>query len=292
MKKTIQLILLIFTFSLLNAQETLDKYPVDVSEKGTFTAREVGYMAIFPGCENFDKKDKVNLLKCFSSELSALLQKELKDFEKEMEKNGYFKAETKVNFVVDKHGKIIQIKALNGGNEDLAISSEKAFHRIASKIKKINPAALPDGSPVNLVFQLPIRYQVEINYLSEFEWKEMTLATLIEGDKKYEIRQDKLKNIKVYEIQNGKETFLGKYLTTQEIFNSEPYRSILTQNNNRILMAENKIKNTEYRLYYSQENTDQIEVYKWMNGAEIFVESILQSEIVGYRDYLAVILRN
>lgn len=292
MKKIIQFILLIFTFSVLNAQETLDKYPVDVSEKGNFTAREVGYMAVFPGCESIDEKDKVNLQKCFSAKLSELLQKELKDFHKEMEKNGYFKAHTIVQFVADKHGKIIQIKALNGGNEDLAIASEKAFNRIASKIKKIKPAALADGSPVNLVFQLPIRYQVEINYLSEFEWKEMTLATLKEGDNKYEIRQDKLKNIKVYEIQNGKETFLGKYLTTQEIFNSEPYRSILTQNNNRILLAENKVKNTEYRLYYSQENSDQIEVYKWINGAEIFVESILQSEIEGYRDYLAVILRN
>lgn len=292
MKKIIQFILLIFTFSVLNAQETLDKYPIDVSDKGNFTAKQVGYMAVFPGCENFESTDKLNLQKCLSKKLTDLLIKELDQFSKVMEKGGYCRAVAKVQFVIDKNGKIIEYKAFGGGNEDLGIAAEKAFSRIASRVKNSKPAALEDGSPVNLVFQLPISYKVEFSFFDEFDWKEMTIATLKEGDKKYEIRQDKLKNIKVYEIQNGKETFLGKYLTTQEIFSSEPYRSILTQNNNRILLAENKVKNTEYRLYYSQENSDQIEVYKWMNGAEIFVESILQSEIEGYRNYLAVVLRN
>ncbi|MBA5628699.1 energy transducer TonB [Moheibacter lacus] len=292
MKKQLLFALTLFQISFLIAQESLDKLPVDVNSEEGFTVRQVGYMAIFPGCESIDENDKINLQKCVSKELSALLTKELKPFYGQMEKDGYSRAVAKVQFVIDKNGKIVQIEALKGANEDLGIASEMAFERISSKLKKIKPAALKDGTPVNLVFQLPIRLQLEVSFLHEFQWKEMTIATLKEENKIYEIRQDKSKNIKVYEILNGKETFLGKFLSTQEIFNSEPYKSILIRDNQHILLAEKTVKKILYRLYYSTEKPNSIDIFKVVDGEEVWIESILQSEIEGYRNYLAVVLRN
>lgn len=293
MKRILPFVALILPLGILFAQnEGLDKYPVDISERGEFTARQVGYMAVFPGCENVDENDKEKLQQCMSVKLNEQLSNELGYFANEMEKKGYTKAVAKVQFIVDKQGKIIKVEAVNGGNVDLGIAAENALKKIASKIKKIKPALLADGTPVNLIFQIPIRYQINASFLDEFVWNEMTLATLQNENSKYEIRQDKEKNIKAYEIANGKETFLGKFNSTQEVFQSEPYKSLLAQNKNRILLAENTVKKELYRLYYSSEKPEYIDAYKVVNGNEEFIETFHQSEIEGYRIYLQVVLRN
>lgn len=286
---TLFLIPSIFAFS---QTQGLDKKPLDGSTEAPFTAKLVKYMAIFPGCETIDENDKFNLQKCVSTKLSDLLSNELKAFYTQMERDGYSNAVAKVEFVIDKHGKIVNAKALKGGNNDLGIAAEKAFERISSKLKKIRPAILEDGTPVNLVFQLPISLRLNISFLNEFEWKEMTLATLKDGEKIYEIRQDKSKDFKVYEMVKEKEFFLGKFISSEEIFNSEPYKTIIRQNNNPILMAEKFVKNEYYRMYYSVEKPGSIDVFKVSGGNEIFIETIFQKDLEGYRNYLAVVLRN
>ncbi len=133
-----------------------------------FTARQVKDMAIYPGCEKF-KGDKNKLQSCMQQKLTLELNDQLSDFAQVMADNGDAKAVTRVQFVIDKTGKIIQIKAMEGGgpaiNKKLATESEKAMQRISQRLsargKPIEPAKLDDGSSVNLVFVLPVTYNLE-----------------------------------------------------------------------------------------------------------------------------------
>lgn len=133
-----------------------------------FTARQVNEMAIYPGCERF-KGDKNKLQSCMQQKLTLELNDQLSDFAQVMSDNGDTKAVTRVQFVIDKTGKITQIKAMEGGgpaiNKKLATESEKAMQAISKRLsargKGIEPAKLDDGSSVNLVFVLPVTYNVE-----------------------------------------------------------------------------------------------------------------------------------
>jgi len=133
-----------------------------------FTARQVKDMAVFPGCEKF-KGDKNKLQACMTQRLQGELGDQLSDFAQVMADNGDARAVARVQFVIDKTGKIIQIKAMEGGgpaiNKKLATESEKAMQRISQRLsargKPIEPAKLDDGSSVNMVFVLPVTYNLE-----------------------------------------------------------------------------------------------------------------------------------
>lgn len=56
---------------------------------------------------------------------------------------------------------------------------------------------------------------------------EIVLFTLLENEMRYEIRLSQGKNIKTYEIKNGAETYLGKFLSLGEVESSEPYKSLI-----------------------------------------------------------------
>src|SRR5690606_3461359 len=135
---------------------------------GNFTARQVSEMAVYPGCERH-KGNKTELQKCLQKNLTEELIDQLSDYGEVMNDRGESQAISKIQFVIDKSGKIIQVQAMKGGggaiNADLGKESEKALQRIATRLssrgKNIQPAKLEDGSSVNLVFQLPVRYVIQ-----------------------------------------------------------------------------------------------------------------------------------
>lgn len=131
---------------------------------GNFTAREVSEMAVYPGCEKFKGK-KEELQKCLAQKLNEQLGDQLSDFAETLNDRGESQAVAKLQFVIDKSGKIIQVKPMSGGSAELGRESKTALERIATRLsssgKTIQPAKLEDGSPVNLVFQLPVRYVVQ-----------------------------------------------------------------------------------------------------------------------------------
>src|SRR5690606_26976655 len=118
----------------------------------------------YPGCEKF-KGDKTKLQQCLSQKLNDELSDQLSDFAEVLNDRGETQAVAKLQFVIDKSGKIIQVQPMKGGSAELGKESEKALERIASRLasrgKIIEPAKLEDGSPVNLVFQLPVKYQIQ-----------------------------------------------------------------------------------------------------------------------------------
>ncbi len=129
--------------------------------KTIFSAREVSVMAVFPGCEKFSN-DKEKSTDCFAKKLQSELGIQLNDFGEIAYAHNIQQAVAKLQFVVDKSGKIVQIKSMNGGNTELSKEAREAMERISKKFiqkgKLIKPAKLDDGTPVNLLFTIPVKF--------------------------------------------------------------------------------------------------------------------------------------
>src|SRR5690606_31347580 len=277
MKRILPFVALILPLGILFAQnEGLDKYPVDNSEKGEFTARQVGFMAVFPGCETIDYTDKANLQKCLAQKINELLGEELADFAEVLDERNIKGASAKIQFANDKNGKIIQPLALDVRNPELNTTADHAFHNIPAKINRIKPAALEDGTPVNLVFQMPIKYEVTSDEVDEpqFEWNEMVIATLKDANNVYEVRMTKNDGFKVYEIQSDNEIFLGKYNFPYEVFQSEPYQTILLKAEGKFLITEGLLNEVYYKIYGLQSDATNVHVYKVIDNEETLYETI------------------
>lgn len=80
---------------------------------------------------------------------------------------------------------------------------------------------------------------------------ELVLFTLLENDLRYEIRLYQNKHIKTYEIKNGVETYLGKFLNLGEVERSEPYRSLIAtaRNSSRTFVTDGYLGNEFYEIY-------------------------------------------
>ncbi len=126
-----------------------------------FSPREVSEMAIYPGCEKF-KGDKEKLQSCLAQKLSDALTDQLADFGDVLNNRGETKVTAKLQFVIDKSGKIIQVKPMSGGNADLGREAKSALERIATRLsssgKTIQPAKLSDGTSVGMNFSLPVTF--------------------------------------------------------------------------------------------------------------------------------------
>jgi len=277
---------------ILKGQEPnqFDKLIKEVSNKN-FTAKEVSHMAVFPGCERIDINNNKDLQSCLGKELNILLSEKLEKFADIMDQKGLTSAVAKLQFVIDKEGKIVQVKAMSGGNQELGIESVKAMNDIAGKIKKIQPAVLEDGTPVNLVFQLPVRFVLRDSRVHEFQWTEIVIYTLINENDIFEIRENPTESIfKVYDVSDGKNLFLGNFKSFDEVLSLEPYKSIYFSKD-RGLITERVIDNELYRLYYSAEHKDFMDVYKVIDGIEELLESFPKAHLEYSSLYLKLILR-
>lgn len=260
--------------------EKLDKFPVDIKESNSFTARQVSEMAIFPGCEHLNNKDKTALQKCFQQNITNLLIDKLADFSDKMDELKISTATTKLQFVVSNKGKLIQIKSI-GGTPELAVASENAMNQIANEIASIRPAILEDGSPVNLVFQLPVKFVIPQDRVEEpqFEWNELVMSTLKDEKTKYEIRMTKEQNFKVYEISNSGEIFLGNFTFIYEIGQTEPYKSLIGKNQGRSLITDGMMSGNQYKIYLESSDLEHIYIYQIEDDQENLVEKLT------YRDF-------
>ena len=140
------------------------KKPEKPKAEITFKARDVTFMAIYPGCEKAGN-DKTALQDCMSKNLNKELSNQLNDFSEFAVANNINEANAKLLFVVDKSGRIVQVEAIKGGNKDLSAESKKALERISEKLirkgKYIEPAKLNDGTEVNIQLSIPIKFKID-----------------------------------------------------------------------------------------------------------------------------------
>src|SRR5690606_25734419 len=219
-----------------------------------YTSKKVKEMAVFPGCENINPKDKNEIINCNNQQLSQLLSAELKGFTEVMKQNKTAEAIANLQFVISKEGIIFNVNELEGSNPVLADAAVFALNKISEELPPIRPAKLKDGTPVNLVCEFPVRFKVRLDEEKTapvYPVDEIVLFTLLEKDFRYEIRLFQNKDIKTYEIKNGVETFLGKFLTLTEVENSDPYKSLIEQQKHeeRTVVADGNLDDGFYEIY-------------------------------------------
>lgn len=231
---------------------------VFAQEQRIFTTKEVKELPAFPGCEKIKPTDKKQMTNCMSTQLSQMLFQKLNGFPDVMKRNGVEIAKAQLQFILTKEGVILDINELEGSNLLLADAAVASLNLISQELPPIPPAKLRNGDAVNILFQLPIMYKVELGNSreiphTEYPVDEIVLFTLLPESKdySYEVRLFKNKDVKIYERSKNKDLFLGKFLTLNELERSEPYQSLI--NNQRakekILVTSGTIEGEYYEIY-------------------------------------------
>lgn len=287
MKNNLSLFLIIIFGSLLCAQEKPKAPTTD------YTARQVETMAIYPGCE--PTASKVELQKCLQQNLNDLLADYLADFSDKMNEMGIDLAVAKVQFVIDKNGKMIQIKSMEGGTPELGEAAEIAMLKIATSIPRIEPATLTGGEKVNMIFQMPIRFNLESSTPKKavnLEYSEVVVSTLKGKDETYEVRMNKdLNRVRVYEISTGKDIFLGNFQSPAELLHIEPYKSLILAFGDRIMLTEATFDGVLYRFYTQADHDGMIYIYKFENGKEVLETTMNESEFMNVDAFVELIFK-
>lgn len=279
---------------------------VSAQEQQVYSMSKVHSLPIFAACEKHDPTDRKLMNNCISSDLSMKLFKSLKGFDEVMKQSGFEKAEATLQFLVSKEGVLIDIRPLEGGNPILGDAAAIALEKIAMELPPIQPAKLKNGTPVNVVFQLPIEYRVkkeEVNKSSnDYPVDEIVLYTLTPEGKtyRYEVRLYKNKSITVYEKQGSEFYFLGKYLTLNELERSEPYKSLMEKERKqgKTLVTDGFIGEDFYEVYiYNLFNADGkhkvfVEVFKKVKGKNQSVAKFEKEESFNQSKYAPLIYRD
>lgn len=221
-----------------------------------YIGEQVAEMAVFPGCEKIENSNKIALTDCLSEQLSNRLLNELGGLDEALRQSGIYDAQAHIQFVISREGIIIGVDQMEGSNPILGDAAALAMEKISMELPPIHPAMLEDRTPVNLVFQLPVRFQIEEKserLAGEFPVDEIMLFTLLtdKKDLRYEVRWFKNKDIKVYEIRNSQSSFLGKFLTLNELENSEPYKSLIdkSRTSDKLLVADGFLEKEFFEIY-------------------------------------------
>ena len=221
-----------------------------------YTENKVKEMPVFPGCETVDPQDKKDMTKCIAANLSDRLLQNMKGVDEFLIHSGIYDARADVQFIISKEGILFGMKEMEGGDPILGEAAVMAMEKIAMELPPIRPAKLKDGTPVNLLFQIPIYYQLdkkeEPMIGSIYPVDEIVLFTLLaNADLRYEVRLFKNKDIKIYEMKNNQFNFLGKFLTLNEVEDSEPYKSLIDQsrNSDKILVTDGFLDNDFFEIY-------------------------------------------
>lgn len=264
MKNLLPILLLLLATTFLNAQKTINQ-----------SIKNVSKMAILPGCEKFT--DNTDLQKCIAKNINEQLRAVL-DPQADYFTNFRMKEiASKLQFVITKQGKIINIEHIEG-NQLLSEKAISAFENYAKEIT-VQPASIEDGSLVNLVLQLPVKYRLSLIWDNEQKIfnksnsKELTYLTIQDEDSLYEIRLKKDFSFSIYLLNNENYEFLGNVMNWLEFSSMEPFSKYV----NRLavkqweLITSGNLDGENYNVYRWGYDLEYVRVYKVINGEENLV---------------------
>ena len=118
----------------------------------TPTVLNVEELPMFPACRGLSRNEQ---LKCFEEQMSKAVAKnaEYPEIDRENGKQG----RALISFIIDKNGKIIDVKALDNKNAtpEMKIAAEKAVR----KVSKLTPAK-QGGKPVRIKYVIPVSFRL------------------------------------------------------------------------------------------------------------------------------------
>lgn len=227
--------------------------PVFSQQQSVYMPSEVKEMPVFPGCEKIKISKKNELNECIAMRLTDLLNNKMSNIEGLMNQHGISKAVAIIQFVISREGIILNITEKEGSNPILAQAAIDALDRISMEIKPIRPARLKSGEAVNIVYQLPVTYNFDeaVEEFYQFPVDEIVMFTLKGEEAVYEIRLFKNQSIKIYEIANGNQAYLGRFMNMNEVERSEPYKTLIEneKKSEKTLVAEGELEDGYYEIY-------------------------------------------
>lgn len=269
MKQILYILIFIISGSLLGQEHKL------------YNLNDVRKMPVFPTCEGIKPRNKKKASECISKRLTTLIGAKLKGFENAMYENNLAEASAIVRFVISKEGIIHGIQEIDGSNPLLGEAVVHSLDQISQELPPIHPAKLRSGESVDIVFQFPIKYKIDLNSSNfdkiEYPVDEIVLFSLFESNFRYEVRYFNNKNIKVYELRDGRETYLGRFMSMNELLRSEPYRSLIEEikASDRIFVTNGELEDENYEVYiinlFDNSKPVYVEVLKEIDGEKVII---------------------
>lgn len=220
-----------------------------------YMSAEVDEMPVFPGCEHIKASRKKKMNECLAGRVTELLNEKMGRIDETMTQYGISKASAVIQFIITKEGVMLNFSELKGSNPILSQSTITALDEISMEILPIIPAKLKKGEKVNLLYHMPITYESDEEEMMketyEFPVDEIVLFTMKNNDAKYEVRLFQNQFIKIYEINERGETYLGRFLSMGEVERSEPYKSMIENERKaeRILVSAGSLSDEYYEIY-------------------------------------------
>lgn len=253
--------------------------------------RSVVEMPVFPGCEKIDPKELKVMQRCMQQNLSNLLTEKLDKYNDEMEELGLSSLRTQVGFVVSNQGKIIQIEVKEGKNQSFNDAVKAAMIEISNELKPFKPAVFNEGVIAAMAFVIPIAFEFKDSEIDLSEFNEMVIVSFKEGELIYELRQDKAFQLKAYEVNQGKTTFLGNYISMSEFVTTDPFFEIYQRDPQKLMVSEKLINGVNYRIYYSNLTSNYLDLYAIEGDEEVFLESLSSDRVEFSRLFLNILYR-
>lgn len=266
-----------------------------------YDVQSIHEMPVFPNCEKIKTTQKKKMSQCISQQLTQLMSAKLAGFEDYMNAQGMTEAQAKLRFIISKEGIIVGAEESQDSNVALADAAIDAIQQISNELQPIRPAKLKSGEIVNVQFEIPLKFMVELQKKAQetmhYPVDEIVLFSLLEKGFRYEIRLFKGKNLKVYEIKDDKETFLGNFLSLQEIGQSDPYKTLIQneKNSEMAFITDGYLDQEFFEIYirhlFDQKKNAFIEIYQVKDDKKTKVAEYLHEIDFNQSRYAPLIYR-
>lgn len=120
------------------------------SESKIFTFQNVDHLPVFENCEN-----STDNLKCFNISIGNFIQENFEYPDEAIDNE--IVGKVTVNFVINKEGEVVKIKATNDDNKENILT--RYSKKLISKLSKVKPA-LKDGVPVAVSYELYLDFSL------------------------------------------------------------------------------------------------------------------------------------
>lgn len=194
-------------------------------------------MPIYPSCDKLKIEDE--RLDCFQSNVTSLYTKQLEKYINLFEYLNIAEGEANVILELNNRGEF-DLRRIESNSSLFKGYCELAFEEFKNELKNkridIIPAKSIDGKEnLSIVVSFPIGFKLKKQVE---ETKNRLIAVLSDKTTEYNIYITPDKEIKIYEFNEFKPIYLGKYNSLQELENTQPYKDLIEKNNDLITLAE------------------------------------------------------
>jgi hypothetical protein len=194
-------------------------------------------MPIYPGCEK--AKNNEERLTCLQKNITSLYTEHLQNYVNSFEYLNIAKANAKILLELDAEGNLLlkdvqtDLPIFRGYNV-LAFKNFKE-ELIKDKVKIVPAKRVANGENVRLRISFPVEFKLN-KLVTETDTR--LISVLHDENTTYKIYLAPNLDLKVYEENDSKLTYLGKYNSLQELKNTMPYQVIIQDSSELVTLVQ------------------------------------------------------